>query len=291
MREARPSRTAYKVALSLVTLNAVPGMNHVLPPGIVDATAQLLIASGAASPRAVRWSRSRRMVSVYKAFDCILPGQFEAFAHRKAFCEHQVREGIAEGATQILVLGAGYDTLGWRLAPEFPNIHFFEIDHPATAALKAKGIAAMGERPNLHLIAADLSKRALAEVLESHAVWQPQARTVILAEGLVMYLPSEAVEGLFRQCAAIADIGSRIALSYIPAGVDGQPDVGRWSGLMRWLQTVLGEPWIWSIRPEQLGRFLEELGWRHAPELLQETGKQGVEFYSIAILEGRGEAP
>ena len=25
--------------------------------------------------------------------------------------------GIAAGAAQILVLGAGYDTLGWRLAP------------------------------------------------------------------------------------------------------------------------------------------------------------------------------
>ena len=46
--------------------------------------------------------------------DWMLPGQFEAFAHRKAFCERQVRDGIDAGATQILVLGAGYDTLGWR---------------------------------------------------------------------------------------------------------------------------------------------------------------------------------
>ena len=291
MHEDKPSRTAYKVALSLITLSAVPGMNHVLPPGIVDATEQLLVASGATNPRAVRWSRSRRMVSVYRAFDCILPGQFEAFAHRKAFCENQVRGGIAEGANQILVLGAGYDTLGWRLAPEFADIHFFEIDHPATAALKAKGIAAMGQRPNLHLIAADLSKRTLVEVLGNHEHWQLQARTVIVAEGLVMYLPSDAVQGLFRQCAAITGLGSRIAFSYIPAGVDGQLDVGRWTGLMLWLQKAIGEPWIWSIRPEELDPFLEELGWRNAPELLQADGKQGVEFYAVAIFEGRAEAP
>ena len=54
----------------------------------------------------------------------MMPGQFEAFAHRKAFCEKRARKGIAAGATQVLVLGAGYDTLGWRLAPEFPEDKF-----------------------------------------------------------------------------------------------------------------------------------------------------------------------
>jgi O-methyltransferase involved in polyketide biosynthesis len=63
----------------------------------------------------------------------MMRGQFEAFGHRKAFCERQVREGIGAGAAQILVLGAGYDTLGWWLAPEFKSVNFFEIDHPATA--------------------------------------------------------------------------------------------------------------------------------------------------------------
>ncbi len=85
MRKDKPSRTAYKVALNIVTLGAKPGMDKVLPPGIVEATEKLLLASGAAGATVVRWSRSRRMVSVYEAFDWMLPGQFEAFGHRKAF--------------------------------------------------------------------------------------------------------------------------------------------------------------------------------------------------------------
>ena len=60
------------------------------------------------------------MVSVHEAFNWMLPGQFEALAHRKAFCELQVRKGIGAGAIQILVLGAGYDTMGGRLAPARP---------------------------------------------------------------------------------------------------------------------------------------------------------------------------
>jgi methyltransferase (TIGR00027 family) len=280
----RPSRTAYKVALSIVTLGLKSGMEKILPPGIVDATEKLLVASGAAQPRIVRWAHSQRMVSVYEAFDWMLPGQFEAFAHRKAFCERQVRDGVGEGATQVLVLGAGYDTLGWRLAPEFPGVNFFEIDHPATARLKAKGIKEMGERDNLFMIAEDLGERKLVDVLKASELWRQGGRTVIIAEGLVMYLPPEAVRDLFGQCSEISGIGSRIAFSYIPTDSDGRPDVGRWTGLMLWLQKVVGEPWTWSIRPEELDLFLEESGWTNAPALAGTTAKHGVEFFSVGTM-------
>lgn len=282
MRKNKPSRTAYKVALNVITLGAEPGMQEILPPGIVDATANLLIASGVIGKRAVRWSRSRRMVSVYKAFDWMLPGQFEAFAYRKAFCDTQVREGIQSGATQVLVLGAGYDTLGWRLAPEYPEVRFFEIDHPATAALKAEGVDRMGRRNNLYLIAEDLGEERLEDVLKGNRFWNETARTVFVAEGLVMYLPPVAVRDLFCQCAGVSGIGSRFAFSYIPGGADGRPDVGRWTGLMLSLQKLVGEPWLWSIRPENLGNFLNEAGWTEAQDLLGTKKKFGVEIFCVA---------
>lgn len=282
MRKDKPSITAYKVALNVVTLGAKPGMDKVLPPGIVEATEKLLVASGAARARIVRWSRSPRMVSVYEAFDWMLPGQFEAFANRKSFCERQVRDGIGAGATQILVLGAGYDTMGWRLAPAFTGVNFFEIDHPATAHLKAKGIEAMGQRDNLCLIAEDLGKRKLVDVLKANKSWDESARTVIVAEGLMMYLPPEAVRDLFCQCAIITGVGSRIAFTYIPTGEDGRPDAGRWTWLMLWLLKVSGEPWIWSIRPEALSPFLEETGWTNTQDPVGATEKHGLEFFGIA---------
>lgn len=101
MRKDRPSRTALKVALNIVTLGSKPGMEAILPAGIVDATRKLLVASGAAGERTVKWSQSQRSVAIYESFDWMLPGQFEAFAHRKAFCERQVRDGINDGANCI----------------------------------------------------------------------------------------------------------------------------------------------------------------------------------------------
>jgi methyltransferase (TIGR00027 family) len=283
MRKAGPSKTARKVALNIITLGAEPGMDEILPAAIVDATARLLVESGAAGATGVRWSRSRKMVAVYKAFDWMMPGQFEAFAHRKAFCERQVREGIGAGAGQVLVLGAGYDTMGWRLAPEFAEVQFFEIDHPATARLKAKGIDAMGQRANLHLIAEDLGERQLVDVLDADEAWDSTARTVIVAEGLLMYLPPNAVRALFAQCAAICGAGSRIAFTYIGTRSDGRPDAGPWTRLVLWILRISGEPWLWSIRACELGLFLKEHNWTIAPNLDGSSGRHGVELFGVAV--------
>ncbi len=46
MGNDKPSRTAYKVAMSIVTLGAKPGMDKIFPPCVVEATAQLLEAGG-----------------------------------------------------------------------------------------------------------------------------------------------------------------------------------------------------------------------------------------------------
>lgn len=283
MRESKPSKTARKVALNVVTLGARAGMDKVLPPGLADATATVLVESGAVGRRAMRFSRSRIAIGIYRAFDWMMPGQFEAFGHRKAFFEQQVRDGIGSGARQVLVLGAGYDMIGWRLAPEFPDVEFFEIDHPATASLKARGIEAMELRPNLHLLAEDLGERRLVEVLENDHVWCKTSRSVFVAEGLLMYLPPEAVEALLKQCSAVSGKGSRMAFSHVGTRKNGRPDAGPWSWLVLWLLRISGEPWLWSMSPEELGSFVQEHGWAIDSGFTPRSGRCGVEFFAVAV--------
>ena len=284
MRNAGPSKTAYKIAMSIVTLGAKPEMNEILPSGIVQATEKLLVACGVIRPEMLRFIRSPWSVTAYQAFDWMLPGQFEAFGHRKVFCEKQVIDGIGAGATQILILGAGYDTLGWRLAPEFPEVNFFEIDHPATSHLKAKGIEVMGQRSNLHLLAEDLAERRLADTMKSADTWKPSAQTVVVAEGLVMYLYEDAVRELFCQCAAVTGPCSRIVFSYIPSGKDGKPYVGQWTDLMLWFQEMSGEPWNWSINNEKLSLFLRETGWTRSPAPEEQNSKIPIHGFEMFVL-------
>ena len=52
MQEA--SKTARKLALNIVTLGAIAGIREVLPSGIVEATARLLVESGSVSATGVQ---------------------------------------------------------------------------------------------------------------------------------------------------------------------------------------------------------------------------------------------
>lgn len=62
MRDGQPSLTARKVALNTVMIGAMKGGAEQLPPGAAEASAQLLLASGAAGPVTVRMASSPRMV-------------------------------------------------------------------------------------------------------------------------------------------------------------------------------------------------------------------------------------
>jgi O-methyltransferase involved in polyketide biosynthesis len=75
---------------------------------------------------------------------------------------------------------------------------------------------------------------------------------------------------------------SRIAFSYISSNKEGFLDVGRWTGLMLCLQKFAGEPWLWCIRPEELGQFMEELGWTATSSQGDLKYKYGVEYFAVA---------
>jgi methyltransferase (TIGR00027 family) len=277
MRDA-PSRTARKVALNVLMLGAEPRMADILPAGSAQATEQLLLAAGVTGAPALRFAKTPTAWKIAASFDWMMPGQLEGFAHRKRFCEDQVRAAVAEGATQVLVLGAGYDTLGWRLAPDHADVGFYEIDHPATSRAKARGIAALGSRPNLHLIAEDLSQRRLSDVLAKTRGWDVSAASVVVAEGLLMYLPERAVRELFEMLAESTGPNSRVAFSHVSAAVGGRPEMGAWPRLMDWSLRLIGEPWLWGHPPDSLDAFLRPLGWK----LEVAPTRAGIEWLAVA---------
>ena len=112
MKQGRISQTALKVAIGLVTLSVKDDWAQRLPPGLVEISERLLLASGSPGygPRMMRLSKRPWMIRVYKIQDLMMPGQFEAFGHRKIFMQRQVEAAIKQGARQVFVLGAGVDT-------------------------------------------------------------------------------------------------------------------------------------------------------------------------------------
>lgn len=274
MKQGRISQTALKVALGLITLSVKDDWSQRLPPDLVEITERLLLASGSPGygPGLMRMSKQRWMIRVYQFQDRMMPGQWEGFGHRKVFMNQQVEAAIEQGARQVLVLGAGFDTLCLRLAPKYPQVRFVEIDHPSTSVAKARGIEKVGQPENMIQIAADLGERSLPKVLSEDGHWDASQRSVIVAEGLFQYLTDEEVRGLLTDAAVCTSPGSRIAFSHAIPG-----DRKLLSALVR----LISEPWKSEVRSEDLPSYVDGTGWAMISDV-DDDAEHGVERYGVA---------
>jgi methyltransferase (TIGR00027 family) len=274
MKQGRISQTALKVALGLITLSVKDDWAQRLPAGLVDLSERLLLASGSPGygPGLMRASRKQWMIRVYELQDRLITGQWEGFGHRKIFMQQQVEIAINAGARQVLVLGAGFDTLCLRLAPQHRDVQFFEIDHPATSTAKARGVAAEGQPENMIQISADLGERDLSKVLSENDRWDSSLSSVVLAEGLLQYLTDEEVCDLFREAAACTAPGSRIAFSHMI------PDEHK---LIPMILRLIGEPFKSAVRSEDLPQYLKATGWDIVSEVDTDPA-HGIERYAVA---------
>lgn len=274
MKQGRISQTALKVALGLITLSVKDDWSQRLPPDLVEITERLLLASGSPGygPGLMRMSKQRWMIRVYQFQDRMMPGQWEGFGHRKVFMNQQVEAAIEQGVRQVLVLGAGFDTLCLRLAPKYPEVRFVEIDHPSTSVAKARGIEKVGQPENMIQIAADLGERSLPKVLSEEGHWDASQRSVIVAEGLFQYLTDEEVRGLLTDAAACTSPGSRIAFSHAIPG-----DRKLLSAVVR----LISEPWKSEVRSEDLPSYVDGTGWAMISDV-DDDAEHGVERYGVA---------
>jgi len=267
------SQTALKVALGLVTLSVKDGWAQRLPPGLVDVSERLLLASGSPGygPRLMRVSKQPWMIRIYQFQDLMIPGQFEAFGYRKIFMQQQVEAAIEQGARQVLIVGAGFDTLCLRLAPQHTPVQFFEIDHPATSAAKARGIAVEGQPANMKQIAVDLGQRALSTVLAEDSRWQSSLPSVIVAEGLFQYLTDDEVRGMLVDAATRVPPGSRFVFSH---AIPGDRPV------LSFLTRLIAEPWKSAVRSEDVHDYVDGTGWTMTSDVDTDAA-HGVERYAV----------
>lgn len=274
MKQGRISQTALKVSLGMITLSVKDDWAGRLPAGLVEISERLLIASGSTGygPGLMRASRKQWMVRVWEIQDLLMAGQWQSFGHRKIYIQQQVENAIEKGARQVLILGAGFDTLCLRLAPNYGDVKFFEVDHPSTSSAKAKGIAAEGQPENMVQIAADLGEVALAKVLSENGRWQISEPSVVVAEGLLQYLNDEDVRGLFEGAAACTSPGSRMVFTH------AIPDSRK---ILPMILRLIGEPWHSAVRSEDLPGYIEGTGWAVISDVDTDT-EHALERYAVA---------
>ena len=203
------------------------------------------------------------------------PGVFEGMGERKIFFNNEAQKAIQAGAEQVLVLGAGFDTLCLRLAPQYDRVRFFEVDHPATSAVKANGVGRVGKPANMTLLPADLAEIPLTQVMSDCGNWNPQALSFVVAEGLLMYLAPGDVRTLFREVASCTGAGSRVVFSHIPS-LAGH-------GFTQTMLKLVGEPWLSASTTESLPDYIGP-GWQVIASREARPGRD-IEGFAVVRLE------
>lgn len=134
---------------------------------------------------------------------------------RSRYAEDMLAHAVASGATQYVLLGAGLDTFAHR--NPYPNLHVFEVDHPATQQWKRELLAGsnLPTPESLTYAPTDFEHQTLPGQLVA-AGFAPEARTFFAWLGVVPYLTHAAFRATLDFIAK-APAGSGVVMDY------GQP--------------------------------------------------------------------
>jgi len=171
---------------------------------------------------------------------------------RTRFYDDYLRDAVAAGCRQIVLLGAGLDTRAFRLA--WPSgVQLFEVDQPNVLRLKGEVLRERGAQPRCDrvTIAADLRTGWSSALVD--AGMKPSEPTAWLAEGLLVYLERDVVTKLVSDATTLSAPGSRFAAERGDATApDTVGDAAESGGVTR----------LWHIGDDRnTARLLTAAGW------------------------------
>jgi methyltransferase (TIGR00027 family) len=242
VQEHKASATAAGVALLRVLhqkLDALPRILH-------DAVSEKLL-----DPRAVRWALDH-------------PDRFQSAGSRglrlhvvvrSRYSEDALAEAVARGVRQLVVLGAGLDTFAYRQPPWGKDLRIFEVDHPASQALKRDRLAAAGVAlpDNLTYAPVNFEVESLRDGL-SRAGLDVTQPTFFSCLGVLMYLTEAATDDLFSFLGGFPP-GSELVLTFSPEGERSEAH-----RRLERLVAEVGEPMQSHVSEEALAAQLQRVG-------------------------------
>jgi methyltransferase (TIGR00027 family) len=204
---------------------------------------------------------------------------------RKREIDRLVRQAATDGFKQLVVLGTGLDALAFRIHQEQLYGTILAADHPATlrairSALSQAGTSAScftngSSAHPLELVELDFNRDDVSNVLLAVQVFNQNQPTVVVIEGVLMYLAVQAVRQALRSITSLLNPTIRLIGSAMIAE-PGQP-IGfhRQSSLVKTWLNRQSEPMLWATTWPDLPMFLAQLGWGEVGIIDLSTGAPG----------------
>lgn len=168
-------------------------------------------------------------------------------------------DAVTRGVGQLVVLGAGLDTFGYR--SPYAGLRVVELDHPATQAWKRERLAAASVATPGSVTHApiDFEREDLSGVLALHVdVDRP---VLFWWLGVTPYLTIEAVTATLTTLGSLPH--SAVVLDHRAPDPDADPEARAWRERREQRVAAVGEPWISQFAPDALATLLERCGFEH----------------------------
>ena len=118
-----------------------------------------------------------------------MPGAYCYEVARMRHMDEALIGAVRRGASQAVLLGAGYDSRAYRLRDRALGVDFFEVDHPRMSRRKRRMLGRiLGGVPNdVHYVEVDFERDELGAGLRAGG-FDVNERTVWIWSGVCMYL-------------------------------------------------------------------------------------------------------
>jgi methyltransferase (TIGR00027 family) len=220
-------------------------------------------------PRLFRWGDGKyeigRRPAAHSLFRRLIersdPGAYGFNVVRLLYMDEVIRQEVADGLDQLVILGAGYDTRAYRMGDQLAGVQVFEVDLPVMSRDKRMRLQkALGRVPGgVRYVELDFNRQDPFECLAEYD-YDESARTLFVLSGVSMYLPEAAVLKLFSQVASQSARRASILFDYIFDDVLTDPE--RYLGARQFIAraTKAGEGLRYGIAMEEAGVVLKSCG-------------------------------
>jgi methyltransferase (TIGR00027 family) len=178
---------------------------------------------------------------------------------RTRYAEDALKVAVEKGAAQYVLIGAGFDSFALRRPSFAADLQIFEIDFPATQALKLERIGKCGVAlpDSVHFIAADLSQESVAAAL-ARSPFKPDRLTFFSWLGVTMYLTREANLATLKSISGCTPASSEVVFTYFDERLfQAQSESFR---ELEQRVTSIGEPFRSGFNPNSLAANLAQCG-------------------------------
>ncbi len=187
---------------------------------------------------------------------------------RARFGEDCLEAALEDGVTQLVIVGAGYDTFAFRRPDLSEKLVVYELDHPATQEMKFRRMMAAGiSKPaNARYVKCDLAAETVLNAL-GRTDFDAAKPAVFSWFGVAYYLDEATVQRTLSDLANGSAAGSSVVFDYLAATDSVAPEFRKLRKNVTEFVARRGEPMLSDINPENVPDFLRKLGFSEIDNL------------------------